>query len=205
MKKKLWYVNLMSIALFSLLITFHIGPAKALAEEGQSREIDITLTPEKVLFDLDNLKPGDWSERKIVITNSGTMDAKYKVSARKKSGDDLFYQALELTILGPSGELYKGALSNFENLEGSTIATGKAEELTFTIKIPETLGNEYQGMTTEVEIIFYAEGIGGVLPIDGPNLPTTATDYFNLLAAGIILIGGGTILLKIRRKLKLKG
>lgn len=51
---------------------------------------------------------------------------------------------------------------------------------------------------------FYAEGtLGGVLPVDGPKLPETGTNTFNILIAGIILaLGGGFIFYYLRKRLR---
>jgi len=188
--------------LIALMLTLTV-PVSAKEEEESVKEIDIMLTPEKVIFDLDNLKPGDWAERTVTITNSGKKDFNYIVSGKRKSGSELFYRALQLVIKGPSGELFNGYLSEFKKLSPSEIVSGESETLTFIVKVPENLGNAYQGLKTEVEFKFYAEGtMGGVLPIDGPKLPTTATDYFNLLAAGGVMVGGGFLLFRLKKKMK---
>lgn len=174
------------------------------AETGTSpaKEIDIVTTPDKVFFDLHNIKPGDWAVRTIVVKNSGSQDFNYIVTAERNTGSKKLYEGLELTIADANGELYHGSLGDFNKLEARPLAKNESEELEFTIKFPEELGNEYQGLSTEVNIKFYAEGtLGGLLPPDGPKLPNTSTNNFNTLLAGVVLLGGSSILYFVRKKL----
>ncbi|THE15497.1 LPXTG cell wall anchor domain-containing protein [Bacillus timonensis] len=170
-----------------------------------SKVIDIMTTPEKVLFDIENFKPGDWAIRTITIKNTGSEDFNYLTSADRKAGSKKLYEELLLTISNKSGELYKGKLGEFNKIDPRSIASGKQEELNFTVEFPSHLGNEYQGLKTEVELKFYAEGtLGGALPVDGPKLPQTGTDTYNILIAGIALVLGGSILFFILKRKRLK-
>ncbi|WP_159439938.1 TasA family protein [Bacillus sinesaloumensis] len=166
-----------------------------------NKVIDIMTTPEKVLFDIENFKPGDWATRTLTIKNSGSEDFKYLTSADRKSGSKELYEELVLSITDSTGEIFKGKLGEFKKIDPREIATGQQEDLIFTVEFPPHLGNEYQGLTTEVELKFYAEGtLGGALPVDGPKLPETGTNSFNLLIAGMLLVLGGGILYFILRR-----
>ena len=62
----------------------------------------------------------------------------------------------------------------------------------FSVKIPKELGNEYQGLYSKVQFKFYVEGtLGGLLPADGPKLPSAGSSMYSILAFGFIftLIG----------------
>ena len=70
--------------------------------------------------------------------------------------------------------------------------------------VPEKLGNEFQGLGCEVVFKLYVEGtLGGTLPVDGPKLPETGTNMFNILVSGAVLVLIGSILqfyIKRRKK-----
>jgi LPXTG-motif cell wall-anchored protein len=187
-----------------LLIVSLSNPASA-----EVQEIDIVTTPEKVLFDVTNMKPGDWAIRDLKIKNSGKQNFDYLFSSNKKSGSNQLYNELFLTVNHGNTELYKGKLGGFSKLDPRALKSGGEETLTFRVDFPEHLGNEYQGLATEVEFKFYVEGtLGGVLPVDGPKLPNTGTDMFNILVAGAVLVLTGTIIqfvLSLRRKIAKHG
>lgn len=202
-----WMRKLIIFLVISILIFSWITPVEAITESDSEsiKEIDIMTTPEEVLFDLQNLKPGDWSSRTIEVTNNGTEDINYIVSGYKKAGSDKFYKALEFTIRDVNGALFHGKLSNFNKFDLRELASGDSELLEFTVKVPEELGNDYQGLMTEVEFKFYAEGtLGGLLPADGPKLPATASGYFHLLVIGIFFIVGGILFHTIKNKFNLQ-
>ncbi|RFB10577.1 LPXTG cell wall anchor domain-containing protein [Bacillus sp. HNG] len=195
----IFFISVCTLIFFLLVNQVSASQAKT------NTVIDIMTTPEKVLFDIDNFKPGDWATRTLTIKNSGSEDFKYLTSAKRKSGSKELYEELYLTISDKSGELFKGKLSEFNTIDPRSIASGKQEELTFSVEFPSHLGNEYQGLTTEVELKFYAEGtLGGALPVDGPKLPQTGTNTFNVLIAGIALVLSGSILFFILKRVRLK-
>ena len=187
----------------SIIIVCSIIPVSASADSSNIREIDIMTTPEKVFFDLRNIKPGDWSTKTIKIINSGRQDFSYSVSAERNIGSKKLYQSLQLVINDKNNnEIYRGSLGDFSKLDGRQLMSNESEELEFTIKFPEEHGNEYQGLTTEVDLKFYAEGtLGEVLPSDGPKLPATATNQFNLFMIGLVLLTGGILLFLAKKKL----
>jgi hypothetical protein len=183
-----------------LLIILISNPVSAAVQE-----IDIVTTPEKVLFDVTNMKPGDWAVRELKVKNGGKQDFNYLFSGKKKSGSTQLFNELLLTVTHGDTELYKGKLGGFSKLDSRGLKSGTDETLTLRVDFPEHLGNEYQGQATEVEFKFYVEGtIGGLLPVDGPKLPNTATDMFNILVVGGVLVLSGAILQLIfawRRKI----
>ncbi|WML42207.1 TasA family protein [Neobacillus sp. OS1-2] len=160
----------------------------------ETSEIDIATSPEKVLFELSNLKPGDWAERTLTIQNKGKQDFKYLFSSKLKEGSEKFYNSLDLKVSDKNKVLFEGKMQDFSKIEPKFISKNDAEELFFTVKIPDELGNEYQGISCKVEFKFYVEGtLGGVLPADGPKLPETGTNMFNILVAGVVLVLTGSI------------
>ncbi|MBO0958281.1 cell wall protein [Neobacillus sp. MM2021_6] len=182
------------VCYFLLLTVFILAPFAQDTYASEIQEIDIATSPEKVLFDLNNLKPGDWAERTLTIQNKGKQDFKYLFSSKLNEGSGKFYNALELKVSDKNKVLFEGKMHDFSKLEPRFISKNDEEELFFTVKIPDELGNEYQGLNCKVEFKFYVEGtFGGVLPVDGPKLPETGTNMFTILVAGAALVITGGI------------
>ncbi|KLT17264.1 TasA family protein [Neobacillus vireti] len=169
------------------------------------QDIDIATSPEKVLFDVSNLKPGDWAERTLTIQNKGKQDLKYLFSSKLKEGSDKFYKELKLIVSDKNNVLFDGKMQDFNKLDPRFIGKNNTEQLFFKVAVPEELDNQYQGLTCKVEFKFYVEGtLGGLLPVDGPKLPETGTNMFNIIVAGAALILTGSIfqfVLARRRKI----
>ncbi|WP_409270382.1 hypothetical protein V1499_13250 [Neobacillus sp. SCS-31] len=153
----------MKIAAFTIIFRIIFIPLTISAESTQ--EIDISVSPEKALFNLNNLAPGDEVEGTIKIVNNGKQNFNYLASSKLTSGSELFYNQLLLKIIGENQVIYDGKIKDFEKLIPRFIEKGKIEELLFVIKVPLTLGNEYQTLSSEIEFKFYAEGtFGGTIP-----------------------------------------
>lgn len=169
--------------------------------EANVREIDIMKTPEMVLFDLTNLKPGDSATRKLLVKNNGTEDFDYLFSSKLKSGSEKFYNELDIIVSDQKGELFNGKLKDLKKFEPRFLSNSSQEELIFKVDVPTYLGNEYQGLSSMVEFKFYVEGsMGGLLPVDGPKLPDTATSMFNFIVLGLALVTGGFLLFLYARR-----
>ena len=110
------------------------------------------------------------------------------------TGSEKIYNELELIIADKYGELYNGKLKNYKKLDSRNIKSNSNEGLTFSIYFPRELGNDYQSLSCEFQFKFYVEGtLGGVLPVNGPKLPETGTNTFNILVAGAGLMLSGLI------------
>jgi LPXTG-motif cell wall-anchored protein len=171
-----------------------------------TNQIDLTTNPGKVLFDLTNIKPGDSVSRNLSIGNNGNQDFNYIASSKFLSGSEIFYNKLDLIVEDKNGPIYQGKLFEFDKLAPRLLKSKQSENVTFFIKMPMELGNEFQGLDTEFQIKLYVEGtLGGVLPADGPKLPNTGSDMFNILVVGALLVLTGSIfqfLIKRRGKLQ---
>lgn len=192
---------LLHITIFLLFIT----PLRVFGATTNS-EIDLTTNPGKVLFDLTNMKPGDSVTRNLSIGNNGKQDFNYIASSKFLSGSEIFYNKLDLIVEDKNGPIYQGKLFEFENLSSRLLKSNQSENLTFFIKMPMELGNEFQGLDTEFQIKLYVEGtLGGVLPADGPKLPNTGSDMFNILVVGAVLVlTGSTFQFIIKKRNKLR-
>ncbi|WP_078378991.1 TasA family protein [Sutcliffiella halmapala] len=194
----------LSITIVTLVFysVFFVSLNSAVASTETTKEIDIMTTPESILFDVTNMKPGDWAERTLVITNKGKKDISYLTSAKLTSGSKKLYNELSLSISDKDGEIFNGKLAGFNKLAPREIKTSAQEELIFTVTFPPELGNDFQGLASEVEFKFYAEGtLGGLIPAEnGIKLPNTATDTLNFIIIGGILLMIGIIVVFIFRK-----
>jgi LPXTG-motif cell wall-anchored protein len=190
------------LSMFSLFIT----PLRTFGETN-SNEIDISTSPNKTFFQLSNLKPGDTYSKEIVINNSGKQDFKYLFASRILTGSNKFYNQLRLKIYHENHIIFEGYLKEFERIKSRLLKSGQTELLTIFVEVPLELGNEYQGMVaTEFEFIFYVEGtLGGILPVNGLNLPETGTNMFNILLTGAVLVlTGSTLQFFIKRRRKIE-
>ncbi|WP_071458510.1 LPXTG cell wall anchor domain-containing protein [Bacillus massilinigeriensis] len=187
-----------------LLLLAAVLSTGSTAATPDSQEIDISTDAGKVLFDLGNIKPGDWAERDITLMNTGRQDSTYITSVELESGSQKLYDNLVLKVYGKGGKVFEGTLGEFKKLNPRMVKSREAENLILKMEMPWELGNEYQGLGCNVAIKFNVEGtMGGMLPQDGMKLPNTATGIFNMLAAGILFsLGGGAMYLYYLRRKK---
>ena len=207
------------IALLLLLGCMSLFPVTSAfaADENttENNEINISLSPTGTLFDITNMKPGDWAPRTITVKNMGTKDFDYLMQLQN-SGDKKLFNELLLEIKAGEQELYQGKLADFESLPIRKLATGNEENLDVTIRFPEHLGNEFQGLHASFDFIFTAEGndseaetvtvqevmIGKIdssgSPMSGgPRLPDSTTNLVNFMLIGGALGVGGIVLIII--------
>lgn len=189
-----------------LILVLFIGITKNIdqvyAEE--RREIDISLEPKEVLFHVSNMKPGDWANRSIRISNDGTKKLSYSIKSEVSEGSTKLYEALKVTVKEKQEVLYEGSLKELQSMENRTLVTDRTDELIYTIHVPKELGNEYQGLQTIVKFIFYAEGSEGngvgtenetgsnqAQPPTNSNwqLPRTGVQQSSMVLIGIGLVG----------------
>lgn len=199
------------LLLISGICFLPITTAFADGENGaDNNEIDISISPQNALFNINNMKPGDWAPRTITVKNSGSKDFGYQMQLRNDGEEKLFNELL-LEIKAGEEELYQGNLASFKSLPIRKLATGSDENLDITIRFPEHLGNDFQGLIAAFAFTFTAEGkdnisvqaiapgqidSGGSTPT-GKILPTTSTNIFNLLLLGAVLVAGGIVMMLI--------
>lgn len=206
----------------SILIFTMVNVKTVKAEE----KITIDILPEEVLFNIDNMKPGDWAPRTVIVQNNGVLDFDYYVSM-EPNGDSLkLYNELTIEISDGEQLLYNGYLKDFNELTSRSLESFTEEELNFTIRFPEHLGNDFQGLSANFSLLFIAEGenndddeqsVAGAVSSDGNSssggsnsstssnfggfpLPNTATNIFNFLIVGALLIIGGSLIILYNRK-----
>ncbi len=217
-KARLLFTTACGLVVF-IMIFSTVGYHKSFAS---SNEIDIETLPKDILFDVDDMKPGDWATRTYTIQNMGSRDMDYYLSAQFESGSEKLYKVLMLEVKDGEESLYSGSLAGFTDLEKRPLSVNDEEELTFTVDFPKELGNEFQGLISDFSILVSAEGnpsAGGSPDTgagssetdsdgvgEGHNLPDTATHMFNLLLAGtaLVLIGAAIYLYSRRSRKGIK-
>ncbi|MBD7964938.1 LPXTG cell wall anchor domain-containing protein [Fictibacillus norfolkensis] len=163
---KIKLILIYSLVLLTIVVFIPIGNTGA---DSITQEIKIDTLPEKVLFDIENFKPGDWAPRELTIQNNGNQDFFYNIQSRMKSGSEKLYNQFQLKIKDQSGLVFQGELKDFKGLDPRPLAAFSEETLTLTVEFPYISGNEFQGLNTEVEFVLYAEGKGEPPPPDTDN------------------------------------
>lgn len=172
--------------------------------------IEISISPKDNLFDISNMKPGDWAPRTITVQNSGSTDFVYNMQLQN-SGEKKLFNELLLEISAGDKELYQGKLAALESLPERKLTSSSKENLDITIRFPEHLGNDFQGLKSTFVFSFTAEGtdstavqamIKGQVASSsiGPtsagfSLPSTSTNIFNLMLFGTLLVAGGIVII----------
>ncbi|MDL4838940.1 LPXTG cell wall anchor domain-containing protein [Aquibacillus rhizosphaerae] len=199
------------------LITFTLLSISsgAVISFASTNPIDIGTFPDKVLFDAENMKPGDGIKRVLTIQNRGTSDFTYNAIVDFTDGSKILFNAFLLEVRDSKGLLFDGKLSEFTGFDKRALEVNHEEELEFVVKFPEELGNEYQGLAFQVEIKFVAEEIvvdseevtTPQTPIDptdtlgdGDILPSTATNMYSFLLIGLLIVITGTGLYLFNRR-----
>ncbi|MBD7984549.1 LPXTG cell wall anchor domain-containing protein [Sporosarcina sp. Sa2YVA2] len=207
------------LLLVSGMSIFHSTNALADVEtDVEKTDIDITLSPTETLFDISNMKPGDWADRTITVSNSGNKDFDYLIEVQN-TGDLKLFNELLLEIQVGNVDLYTGKLADFKVLPKRNLVSGGNEDLDITIRFPEHLGNDFQGVQSAFTIIFTAErkdstavqaitqGLidsGGGAKSIGLSLPATSTNIFNMMLFGSVLMVVGIVLLFVRYRRRMK-
>ena len=183
----------------------------------EKSDIDITLSPTENLFSISNMKPGDWAPRTITVGNSGSQDFTYHMELLNNGEKKLFNELL-LEIKAADKELYQGKLADFDSVTARKLVSGSEENLDITIRFPEHLGNDFQGLGAGFTLNFTAEGKNstpvhastkGQVDSGGPtsagfSLPATSTNIFNLILFGAVLVTGGIVLMMVRHYRRVK-
>ncbi|QTC40517.1 LPXTG cell wall anchor domain-containing protein [Bacillus sp. V3] len=188
--------------LIIIMVLFAPGTLQAEENNNEQKDIDISVSPSPILFNLTNVKPGDSMSRNITITNKGKKDFQYLFTNTFMSGSEKFYNELLLVISKGKESLVEGKVKDFKKMNLRTLKSGSSETFEITVEIPYELGNEFQGLSTEFQFNFLVEGFdGAVSPVGGGRvLPDTGTDYYMYLVLGSVLFIAGISLYIITRR-----
>lgn len=162
MKPKLFKMIII-YSLFILTVTIFM-PVGQTGAVDRSPELDMTLSPQEYLFNIGNMKPGDWANRTLTVKNNGNKDFHYTVEVKQESGSEMLYNQLDVQVFDAEGILFEGKLNELKELESRFLTSHSKHPLKFSVMFPVESGNEYQGLATEVALIFSAEGAPGEQP-----------------------------------------
>ncbi|SEU09580.1 LPXTG-motif cell wall anchor domain-containing protein [Salinibacillus kushneri] len=205
----------LGIIVLLFMLTYSVNTVFSATNSDSSIEVDIETTTNDYLFNIDNMKPGDWAPRTTTVRNLGIRDFEYKIIVEYDSGSRELFDLLRLDIHAGDKELYKGKLANLE-LEPRDLANGSEEDLEFTLRFPTDAGNEFQGLDTQFTITFVAENFDSVEvegSVDGEDdgaisdnvqgaslLPKTGEDLLKFLIVGFITLSIGAGIVFYQRK-----
>lgn len=180
-------------------------------DDKAENDVAISLSPNEKLFDITNMKPGDWAPRTLTVRNSGDADFVYQMQLQN-SGEKKLFNELMVEIKAGDIELYQGKLAELKSLPERKLISGSEENLDITIRFPEHLGNEFQGLSSAFVFTFTAEGKdntivqamtkGQVASVSttpsGLSQPSISTNIFNFILVGTLLVVGGIVFVVIR-------
>jgi len=184
------------------------------SENSRYEEIQLDRYPVEAVFNVDNAKPGDYATRIITVQNLHEFDVHYNVEVINVGAEKLFNEIL-LRLMHKEEIVFDGKLKDYQGVVDRLIPTNSEEVVEFYLKIPEELGNEFQGVQADFVIEFSAEraeedtaissiaGGNGMLWDDsGSVLPRTASPIFTFIIIGMILslIGGILLYVNYRNK-----
>lgn len=208
-------------AFLLLMSAICLYPMTSVLADGESdtaeKELDISLSSKENLFDISNMKPGDWAPRTLTVQNSGSKDFVYQMQLQN-SGEQKLFNELLVEINAGDQELYNGKLAEFKSLPVRNLTSGTEENLDITVRFPEHLGNDFQGLESAFVFTFTAEGkdnatvqvmtmgqVASVGPTSvGLSLPSTPSNIFILILFGTVLVVGGIVWMIIRHYRRMK-
>lgn len=159
MKMKWKYVILYSLTM--LLFILYIPISSSGANE-QTIKVDLVTTPTNVLFNVQNMKPGDVIKRTLSIENNSNVNVDYQTKAKFKAGSKKLYEQLRLHVTDGQNRLYDGKLSEFTGFDSRKLTQSNADQFVFFVEFPYESGNEFQGLATQFEIVVSAAS--GIIP-----------------------------------------
>ena len=108
-----------------------------------------------------NMRPGDSQSGTVDITNSGSLSGAYTLAESSVTGATLAAQ-LDLAVVdcgdtsgtpncatGPT--LYSGKLDSLSSTSLGTFAAGQGRRYQFTVSLPASTGNAFQGLSSSVQ------------------------------------------------------
>lgn len=203
-----------------LLIALLMGaitPFTTISVFAEKSHLKFSISPSDSLFEIQNMKPGDWAPRTLVVKNSDGKDLHYAMQL-ENTGDQKLFNELLMEIKVDNLEVYEGKLSEFTALPARKLEAGNEESLDVTLRFPEHLGNEFQGLEAAFILKFIAQGKGsssvqvttkgqigsGDSPSNLAKLPNTGTQMFNMLFIGVVLVIVGLTLMFIPHVRRMK-
>ncbi|MDT9026775.1 LPXTG cell wall anchor domain-containing protein [Rossellomorea yichunensis] len=162
-------MNQKRIAVILLILFFISG---IMNHKTYANEVDIILIPnEKFLFNISNMKPGDWAERELRVKNGGEKDFNYSIRVDNKQSDRKLFNELDLKVYegDKSILIFDDKLKNFTGFKPKPLKKGVTDSLFFQVEMPYELGNEFQQTSAYFEMIIVAAANTSTTPEDSDD------------------------------------
>ncbi|WP_411954125.1 LPXTG cell wall anchor domain-containing protein [Alkalibacillus sp. S2W] len=199
---------------FSILLMLSIQPIVSQADDHLFR-----VSPDDVIFEVDQLKPGDYMTESVRVENNHDSPLKVIGDAEYLHGSNYIYEQLQLTVKNDQQtEVYQGSLANFIESEMVTLDVEDEEELLFHVEFPMESDNSFQGLNIGVQLSFSTqlvednESVAGeedrLLPFTGGSLSsgllpqTGETIPYLYYVIGTLLVSVGICLMLWHKRLK---
>lgn len=113
------------------------------------------------ILSASNMRPGDSQSGTVDITNTGSLSAAYSLAESSLTGATLAAQ-LDLTVVdcgdlaatpncATGTALYSGTLDSLPSTALGTFAAGQGHRYEFTVTLPASTGNAFQGLSSSVQ------------------------------------------------------
>ncbi|MDQ0158071.1 LPXTG cell wall anchor domain-containing protein [Alkalibacillus salilacus] len=199
---------------FIILLMLSIQPIVSQADDDL-----FSVSPDDVIFEVDQLKPGDYMTETVRVENHHEAPLVVTGDAKYLHGSNYIYEQLDLTVKNDQQKvIYQGSLANFIESEMVTLDVEDEEELLFHVEFPMESDNSYQGLNVGVQLSFSAqieenaESVASdedrLLPFTGGSLPggllpqTGETIPYLYYVIGTLLVSSGICLLLWHKRLK---
>lgn len=148
--------------------------------------VDLSLSPATAVVGYANMAPGDATTASLVVTDGGTLELRYAISASATNPDGLglkdqlalTIKTIDVTTPGSPCSDFDGTQLYAGDLDGTTgalvgastqgadpgdrvLAASGSETLCFRVSLPPTTGDAYQGASTTASFTFDAEQTAG--------------------------------------------
>ena len=111
--KKSKYILIGTMIISSILLLLFLIQVRNTKADESEYMVDISTNPAEILFNVGNMKPGDWTTSVLEVNNEGNLDFNYSVNSYQESGDLYFYNQFFLRVSDEGGPLYEGKLKDF--------------------------------------------------------------------------------------------
>jgi len=161
--KRAFLLNILAlsvVALFLIAGTYAYFTASTATTSNlfQTGTVTLGTEPTSAAFNVQNLSPGATESATILVRNGGSLDLTYRVTAEKKKGYSVVFNALTARVFDEeSGAiLYDGPLSALAAGPVS-LGAGGSQRLRFVVGLPAETGNDLQSNYCVVDFNFDAE------------------------------------------------
>jgi spore coat-associated protein N len=120
----------------------------------------ISNTSSGAIVSMSNMRPGDSQSGTVDISNSGSLSGPFTLSESNLSGAALAGQ-LDLTVVdcgdvaapncAAGTTLYSGKFDSLPSTPLGTFAAGQGHRFQFTVSLPSSTGNSFQGTSASAE------------------------------------------------------